>query len=279
MSLDAKMEDQVKQFELLNAKSADDTPAPQTPEQTVELFDLLTAKDDAEGTQAKQNPQAARDTQSDVVWDELPEHPPWAATVSQDYWKIAAAVLLVCVLLGAQSQMSALKTEAVSLRHSLREYRTSGVLYFGEWKDSKKHGQGEVTYKDGGTYEGEWKDGKMHGQGKETWTNGRTYEGEWKDGKPHGQGKDTTASGETYDGEWKDGKIHGQGTYTWADGRTYEGEWKDDKRHGQGKDTYLDGRIAYEGEYKDGESHGQGKMTHADGSIQEGRWEENRFIG
>ena len=65
------------------------------------------------------------------------------------------------------------------------------MLYEGEWKDDKKHGQGKVTYSDGAVYEGEWKDGERHGQGKVTYSGGKgkVYEGEWKHDKKHGQGK------------------------------------------------------------------------------------------
>ena len=40
--------------------------------------------------------------------------------------------------------------------------------YKGEWKDGKKHGQGILTYANGGKYEGEWKDNKKHGRGVQT---------------------------------------------------------------------------------------------------------------
>ena len=33
----------------------------------------------------------------------------------------------------------------------------------GEWKDGKRHGQGNMTYHDGSKFVGKWKNGKRHG--------------------------------------------------------------------------------------------------------------------
>ena len=64
----------------------------------------------------------------------------------------------------------------------------TGVLYL--WENGTK-------------YMGEWKDGKRHGQGNMTYHDGRKYVGEWK--------KDKHWNGPEYD---KDGKIKG----TWVNG-------------------------------------------------------------
>jgi len=58
----------------------------------------------------------------------------------------------------------------------------NGTKYMGEWKDGKRHGQGNMTYHDGSKFVGKWKDGKKHGQGTDTYGDGRKYVGEWKDG-------------------------------------------------------------------------------------------------
>ena len=57
-----------------------------------------------------------------------------------------------------------------------------------EWKEDKKHGQGTLTWSDGGKYVGEFKEDKKHGHGILTWPNGDKYVGEWKEDKKHGQG-------------------------------------------------------------------------------------------
>ena len=83
----------------------------------------------------------------------------------------------------------------------------SGIIYLGEWKDSKFHGQG--TYYNNSTgdeYVGEFKDGKRK-QGTFTWANGDRYVGEFKDDQAHGQGIFTFANGDEYVGEFKDGKL------------------------------------------------------------------------
>jgi len=58
-------------------------------------------------------------------------------------------------------------------------------------------------------YVGEFKDGRSHGQGTLTFPNGGKYVGEFKDGGPHGQGTVTSADGEKYVGEWKYAELHG----------------------------------------------------------------------
>jgi len=54
----------------------------------------------------------------------------------------------------------------------------NGTKYMGEWKDGKRHGQGNMTYHDGSKFVGKWKNGKEHGQGTNTLTNGEKYVGE-----------------------------------------------------------------------------------------------------
>ena len=56
-------------------------------------------------------------------------------------------------------------------------------IYKGEFKESKWHGKGTLTFPDGATYEGEWLNNKMNGQGTFTWTDGKVKKGIWKDGE------------------------------------------------------------------------------------------------
>ena len=114
----------------------------------------------------------------------------------------------------------------------------TGVLYL--WENGTK-------------YMGEWKDGKRHGQGNMTYHDGRKYVGEWKDGGKNGQGTFTSPDGEKYVGEWKDNKFHGQGTYTFGkgefDGNKYVGEFREDEiwnitvydKNGNIIDKYVNG--------------------------------------
>ena len=48
-------------------------------------------------------------------------------------------------------------------------YYANGDVYDGEWKSSKRHGKGKMTYKEsGGMYE-EWREDKREGQDKMTY--------------------------------------------------------------------------------------------------------------
>ena len=92
------------------------------------------------------------------------------------------------------------------------------------------NGIGTFTWDNGNKYVGEWKDSKRHGQGTYTGADGRNsfiYIGEWKDGKKHGQGTMDTEVGGEYVGEWKDDDMHGKGTFTDNySGKTKTGVWK-----------------------------------------------------
>ena len=65
-------------------------------------------------------------------------------------------------------------------------------MYFGQWKENRKDGNGTMRYINGDVYEGEFKKGKMHGKGTFTYAAGDvlTSTGEWKDGKKVGFFKD-----------------------------------------------------------------------------------------
>jgi hypothetical protein len=77
--------------------------------------------------------------------------------------------------------------------------------YVGEWRDSKRHGQGVMTSSDGfRAYVGEFRDGNINGQGKATLPDGDWYDGEWQDGMPNGPGK-AYIKGHLYQGTWMDG--------------------------------------------------------------------------
>lgn len=177
----------------------------------------------------------------------------------------------------------------------------NGNIYEGEFKDSKPHGQGKMTYSSGAIYEGEFKNGKPNGQGKLTFTTGDFYEGSFENGMPNGQGKITYSLGNIYEGkfkdclpngqgkmtysdrsiykgEFKDGSPNGQGKMTYTYGDIYEGEFKDGLPTGQGKETYPNGDF-YEGEFKNGIPHGYGEKQYADGTIKRGKWKNGKFVG
>ena len=80
------------------------------------------------------------------------------------------------------------------------------------------------------TYVGKRENSRYHGQGTLTFRDGDKYVGEFKEGKKHGQGTWTYYDGSKYVGEWKNNRKHGQGTWTYYDGGKYEGEFKDEKK-------------------------------------------------
>ena len=62
-------------------------------------------------------------------------------------------------------------------------------VYYGEFKDGKKDGKGEMLYANGTIYIGDFKDDKRNGQGVYVFVNGHKYVGEFKDNKIYGDGE------------------------------------------------------------------------------------------
>lgn len=88
--------------------------------------------------------------------------------------------------------------------------------YKGTFAENKKHGRGEMKYKDGGIYDGDWLDNNRHGQGTYYYPNGDVYTGMWAANKKHGQGtyelEDPSTQSVMITGEWENGEIK-QGTW------------------------------------------------------------------
>ncbi|MBF0518658.1 MAG: protein kinase [Nitrospirae bacterium] len=149
-----------------------------------------------------------------------------------------------------------------------------GIKYKGGFKNDMYDGQGTYTYPDGCKYDGEFKDGNKNGQGTETYPDGSQYVGKWKDGKYDGEGTCIYPDGRKYVGQWAHGEKNGQGTMTFPDGCKYVGHWKDDLEHVYGKYTYPNGRK-YVGEWRNGRKYGQGTMTFPDGREYFGQWRDD----
>ena len=92
------------------------------------------------------------------------------------------------------------------------QYKNKKILYEGEYRSGKFHGQGTITYPDGIKYVGELKYNKPNGQGIITFSNGIKYVGEFKYGLLNGLGTATYPNGKKYIGQFKGGNYHGQGT-------------------------------------------------------------------
>ncbi len=105
-----------------------------------------------------------------------------------------------------------------------------------------KDGKGMYEYIDGSVYDGEWRDGKRHGQGEYQDDYG-SYDGAWIDDKQHGKGTYKQNDGVIYVGDFVNNRLEGKGTLTKPDGSIYVGEFKNGKLHGNGTMTYSDGTI------------------------------------
>ena len=101
--------------------------------------------------------------------------------------------------------------------------------YKGEYNVmGKRHGDGELTWKNGDRYVGKFKDGYIEGRGTMTFRDNTEYSGQWKRNKFHGDGTRRFHNGNVYNGNYTNGKRQGQGKCYFANGDMYVGDWKND---------------------------------------------------
>ena len=124
---------------------------------------------------------------------------------------------------------------------------------------------GPFVFASGNQYAGQWKDSRRSGQGTEVFANGNKYVGEFKNDKPNGQGTLYATNGSVINqGMWTDGNFVGLspneqsnvpacqgsdavmwsncfGTYTYTNGNKYVGEFKEGKANGQGTLMFANG--------------------------------------
>jgi hypothetical protein len=148
--------------------------------------------------------------------------------------------------------------------HGQGTFKSKDFQYSGEWKEGKKHGQGEMIWADGSRYKGKFVDDELVDRdGQYRLVDGSDYQGEVRAGKLTGQGRMKFKDGGVFEGAFLEGKPHGVGLFRFADGATYEGEMRHGRQHGKsGKFSKANG-DRYLGEFADGLPHGRGKWVFA----------------
>ena len=141
------------------------------------------------------------------------------------------------------------------------EYKKTGEVYIGQFKNRLREGFGTAYYPDGSYYEGYWGDGLRYGDGRFVDSEGGFYEGGWRKGLKNGEGKFVSADGtEFYNGSWEEGKRHGEGIAKYGDGSFYQGEFGNGVKNGIGVLTKK-GEFRYEGAFSEDKYHGVGKCS------------------
>lgn len=113
-----------------------------------------------------------------------------------------------------------------------------GQLYRGEFKDSKKHGSGTMSFAQNDRehrfmYKGNFLNGRMHGSGVLDWHDGKTYKGQFENDLLHGEGVMIWPDGRKYIGHYLKGRKHGLGTVQYPNGSSYCGNFLRGKMHGE----------------------------------------------
>lgn len=98
----------------------------------------------------------------------------------------------------------------VSEPNKFFKFIRTGVIYEGQWYNSKPHGIGKNFYPSGGFYEGTFTAGLPNGYGRFINANGHYYQGDVKYGRGNGEGM-YVAGDVVYRGNFKDNVLNGQG--------------------------------------------------------------------
>lgn len=126
-------------------------------------------------------------------------------------------------------------------------------VFFGEFENGERSGEGDETLPDSSRYKGRYRHGKRDGHGVLLDPEGReVYRGEWRDDLKHGRGslrkyrREGTDLEGSYDGDFFRDRFCGNGKYTYTDGTSIEGQWLDDEpRDGDWSIRYPDGSKFY----------------------------------
>jgi len=141
--------------------------------------------------------------------------------------------------------------------------------YQGQWKLSKRHGQGSLHFAGSNeTYTGQFVQGLRDGygtmQGREV-----VYKGKWKQDLRDGFGL-LQLPGATFRGIFQGNEVK-SGVCRWTDGSQYEGEWQDSQFCGQGQYFNAEG-LSMVGQWKEGKLHGSGLKVLPSGERWQGEW-------
>jgi len=157
-------------------------------------------------------------------------------------------------------------------------YDNACFSYDGEWRESRKQGQGTFTVAGLYTYDGDFADDEMTGNGTKTWLNGAVYRGQFVQGEMHGRGSYKGADGSHYDGEFRGNLRSGQGTLQTPAGDRFTGTWANNKLNGRAVYAGKNG-VAYDGEWADGCYSGCGELRLASGDKYVGEFVKGRRCG
>ncbi len=164
-----------------------------------------------------------RDAECDKQW-ELP-----FSVASADDWSEDERVAWVRAL-GVDERLTVVAAAAVPpLRNGEHFANVNGLKAERQpvlllEKMAELHGQGRLTFPDGGLFEGDVHANKIGDKGRMRFPSGDVYEGSYSNGLAHGQGSYRWRNGQRYEGQWVNGQAQGTGRLAFASGNVYEGE-------------------------------------------------------
>ena len=160
---------------------------------------------------------------------------------------------------------------------------TQNELYIGEFKNSMRHGKGQIFKVDG--WPNMEKNKNFMDENSEKYifnidvfnvkeninefvkylinADLRRFEGNFKDDVKHGNGRAWYKNGSMYSGNFSEDQPNGKGQKSFADGDFYNGDFKQGIFHGKGSLISTDG-SQYVGQFVNGIANGRGTKTFND---------------
>lgn len=158
------------------------------------------------------------------------------------------------------------------------EKYSNGDVYYGEFKDGKRHGYGKYTWADGGYYEGEWQENERTGFGHQVWTDGTEYIGDYKINKWEGRGLRISPNGAIKSGIFHNDNFEGDGIAILGNKDMIVGDFVDGFACGECIYSWVDGEVYY-GMMSNGNFEGYGCYHFKSGDKRYGMWKNDKKVG
>lgn len=158
------------------------------------------------------------------------------------------------------------------------EKYSNGDVYYGEFKDGKRHGYGKYTWANGGYYEGEWQENERTGVGHQVWTDGTEYIGDYKINKWEGRGLRISSNGAIKSGIFHNDNFEGDGIAILGNKDMIVGDFVDGFACGECIYSWVDGEVYY-GMMSNGNFEGYGCYHFKSGDKRYGMWKNDKKVG
>lgn len=153
-------------------------------------------------------------------------------------------------------------------------FYSESLVYLGEIKNKKKHGQGIIVFSNGDSYAGSFEHDNIQGSGILKSERSK-YDGEWKLNRKHGKGKETWKVNNLKNVKCISNQDSKNGVFNNIANQKAKTENQSKDKAEKSKELF----DTYEGDYRYNQKHGKGIFKSHQGWVYNGSWEFNKFSG